>query len=90
MASAPFVLLRMALIIGLLLLATACELSGQGSASPPHIWTLRQVREASLFAGHHRGRPRHRVGHPPGPADSAVVAALPPAASCSSRRSRTA
>jgi len=49
--SAPFVLLRLAIILGLLLLATGCGSSGQGSASSPHVWTLRQVRETALFEG---------------------------------------
>lgn len=51
MPSTPIVLLRLAIIAGMLLLATACGSSGQGSASPPHVWTLRQLRETALFQG---------------------------------------
>ncbi len=56
MASAPFFLLRMAIAAGLLLLAVSCGPSG-GSSEPPHIWTLSQVREVSLFAGSIAGVP---------------------------------
>jgi hypothetical protein len=57
MSSTLFVLLRMALAFGLLLLAVACGPSGQGSEPPPHIWTLRQVREVSLLSGTIAGVP---------------------------------
>jgi hypothetical protein len=57
MTPAPFVLLRMALVVAVLLLAAACGSAGQGATPPPHIWTLRQLREASLFAGTISGVP---------------------------------
>lgn len=56
MASAPFFLLRMALAAGLLLLAVACGPSGQ-DYEPPHIWTISQVREVSIFEGTIAGVP---------------------------------
>jgi hypothetical protein len=51
MMSAPIVVPRMALALGLLLLAGACGPSGQPSKPSPHVWTLRQLRESSLFGG---------------------------------------
>ncbi len=42
-------LLRMALGTSLLL-ASACDPSGEAASGSPHVWTLRQVREASLSA----------------------------------------
>src|SRR4051812_7332528 len=57
MKSAPFVPLRMAIVLGLLLLATACEPSRQAPSPSPHVWTLRQVRESSLFDGTIAGVP---------------------------------
>jgi hypothetical protein len=56
MASVPFFLLRIALAAGLLILAVGCGSPGQGS-SPPHIWTLSQVREVSTSAGTIAGVP---------------------------------
>jgi hypothetical protein len=40
-------LLRTALVLSLLLLTAACESPGSSAAPRPHIWTLRQVRDAS-------------------------------------------
>ncbi len=57
MMSSPLVLLRLTLVLGLLLLAAACGSSGQPSAPPPHVWTLRQVRESSLIDGTIAGFP---------------------------------
>ncbi|MFL5343331.1 MAG: hypothetical protein ACJ8AT_00965 [Hyalangium sp.] len=68
MASTPFTLPRLALVPGLLLLAAACSSSGQPSAPAPHVWTLRQVRESSLFEGTIAGFPASEWitprGHP--------------------------
>jgi hypothetical protein len=41
---------RVALVLGLWLIASACGSSGPPSSPSPHIWTLRQVREASVTA----------------------------------------
>lgn len=51
MPSAPIVLLRLAIIVGMVWLAPACGSSGQGSTPAPHVWTLRQIRETALFQG---------------------------------------
>jgi hypothetical protein len=50
MMCSPLVLPRVALVLGLMLMATACGSSGQPTSPPPHIWTLRQVRAAAVSA----------------------------------------
>jgi len=56
MASALFFLLRVALAAGLLYLAVACGPSGR-DYEPPHIWTISQMREVSIFEGTIAGVP---------------------------------
>lgn len=66
MMPSPFLLPRMALVVGSMLAAAACDSSEQAPASRPHVWTLRQVREASMFEGTIAGVPASRWVTPRG------------------------
>lgn len=57
MACFPFLSLRLVLAAGLLVLAVSCGPAGRGSAPPPHIWTISQVREVALVEGAIAGSP---------------------------------
>jgi hypothetical protein len=53
----PLPLLRATTVLCLALLAAACEPSGSSSSPRPHIWTLRQMRDASSTASTIAGAP---------------------------------
>ncbi len=57
MMCSPLPLLRAAPVLSLMLLAAACEPSGSSPPSRPHIWTLRQMRDASSSASTITGVP---------------------------------